>query len=112
MWNVPIKLMCRQHLLGEHLEMHMLLNTIKHTTRSLRGFIMNGFVKVHHIIHRHNELVNEMTRRGYNHKSPMNSNDQVKLYKAGNVDIKNNILILRERCEECKKLQEAYNESR
>ena len=29
MWLVPPQLMCDQHLLGEHLEMHMFIGTIR-----------------------------------------------------------------------------------
>ncbi len=103
MWNVQPQILCRKHLLGEHLEMHM-FRTAVISGKRITGFIMNGLVEVHNISKRHDELVEEMSKRGYNHRSPMGS---LITRPRGYVDIKKNILVLRERCEECRKLQEA-----
>lgn len=101
MWNIPTNLLCRKHLLGEHLEMHM-FRTAVISGKRITGFINNGLVETHNISKRHDELVEEMNKRGYNHKTPM---DTMITQPRGCVDIKKNILILRERCEECRKLQ-------
>ena len=100
MWNINPKKMCRQHLLGEHLEMHMFLGTLK-KKKSIKGYLDKGLVEVHNIKKRHDELVDEMKKRGYNHKSPLK---KFKLDKIGNVNIKNNKIELIKRCKECRKL--------
>ena len=69
---VDPKIMCRRHLLGEHVEIHMLVGTINRL-KSIRGFLDKGLVEPQSIEHRHASLVTEMTARGYNHKSPLPS---------------------------------------
>jgi len=100
MWNVNPKLMCRNHLLGEHLECHMFIGTIIQN-KSLSGYIEKGLVEVHNIIKRHDRLVFEMNKRGYNHKSPIK---KVKLWKEGKIDKEKNLKELSRRCLECRKL--------
>lgn len=71
MWMVDPKLQCRQHLLGEARECHALVGMINHGKRlSGTKYITTGLVEVHNIRARHDELAEEMTRRGYHHKSP------------------------------------------
>jgi hypothetical protein len=69
MWMVNPKIMCNQHLLGEHVELHMLVGNIKRG-RSIEGFL-SGLVDPSLVVQRHEEVVNEMVRRGMNHKSPL-----------------------------------------
>lgn len=38
MWMLPPQLLCRQHLLGEHKELHMLYGTLKRG-RSIASFL-------------------------------------------------------------------------
>jgi len=75
MWMVNPRFMCRQHLLDEHNELHMFVGTIQKADddleRKLKEYIENGLVEVHNIRSRHEELVIEMERRGYNHNSPL-----------------------------------------
>ena len=98
MWNVSPKLLCRKHLLGEHRETHALIGCISRG-KSIRGYIDKGLVEVHNIINRHNELVEEMVNRGYNHQSEIHT---CELWREGSVDVNANILELRKRCPECK----------
>jgi hypothetical protein len=98
MWNVHPKLMCRQHLLGEHLEMHMFQEHVRHN-RSLIGYVKNGLVEVHNIRKRHDILAEELLRRGYNHHSPMYP---APFYEAGEVSVLNSLHELQRRCTECK----------
>ena len=99
MWKVPPEYLCRKHLLGEHVEMHMFIGTINKDI-SINGYVKGGLVETQHIASRHDELVNEMEKRGYNHNSPINGwNCNMKL---GKVDIKNSINELKRRCPECK----------
>ena len=70
MWMVEPKLMCNQHLLGEHLELHMFVGTINNGT-SVEGYVKNNLLETRSLPSRHNEIVSEMIRRGMNHKSPL-----------------------------------------
>ena len=99
MWNVDVKGLCRQHLLGEHLEMHMFVGCIL-KGRSLKGYVNSGLVERHTIKIRHEMLAEEMSRRGYCHKSPL---PDYSLVVTGNVDSSNNLLELHRRCIHCRK---------
>ena len=98
MWNIDPKKLCRNHLMGEHVEMHKLVGNLT-KGRSIQGYIDLGLVEVHNIRKRHDELAVEMKRRGYNHKSPLPG---FKVYKAGKVDPARNRIDLRSRCKNCK----------
>ena len=99
MWCVDPEVLCRQHLLGEHLELHLFAGTIL-ANKSLKGYIKNGLVEVHNIRKRHRFLVREMKRRQYNHKSELPSFIAPIL---GKVDRKANLIELSRRCSECRK---------
>lgn len=70
MWMVAPEVMCRQHLLGEHVELHMLLGHLRRG-RHVRGFVDKNCIEVMALESRHEALVDEMTRRGYRHESPL-----------------------------------------
>lgn len=70
MWMVDPAIMCRQHLLGEHVECHMILSTLR-AGKSISGYIKNNCVEPHSIKIRHDQLFMEMKNRGYNHQSEM-----------------------------------------
>jgi hypothetical protein len=104
MWMVDPKVLCNKHLLGEHGEIH------KHR---------HNFVKQHSIAKRispvvqiepsamqtrHDELVEEMLRRGMNHQSPFEQPDISYLpvfQQQAVVDIQNSLNDLSNRCPEC-----------
>ena len=67
---VSPRLMCRQHLLGEHLEIHMFIGSLKRGI-SMDGFAKNNMIEPESLWARHDELVNEMIKRGYKHDSPL-----------------------------------------
>ncbi len=99
MWKVPPKFLCNQHLLGEHLEMHMFASAVKEK-KKIDGYLRNGLVEVHNIKKRHEELVSEMLRRGMHHYSPL---PKFRAYHAGKVDVKNSLRVLAKRCKECRR---------
>lgn len=70
MWLVDPKIMCRQHLLGEHVELHMFVGTIQKGI-SLAGYLRDQLLEPQSLKCRHLELIAEMEARGYNHKSPL-----------------------------------------
>jgi len=70
-WDISPTLLCRQHLLGEHRELHAIWSVI--TQRKI-GYSKHpetirwvGKLKALYI--RHKELVAEMEKRGYKHKT-------------------------------------------
>lgn len=69
---VPASLMCRRHLLGEHVEIHMLLGTLL-KGRSIAGFLDKGLLEPVSLKQRHDLLAVEMEARGYRHGSPISS---------------------------------------
>jgi len=97
MWLVDPSKMCRKHLLGEHVELHMLVGSLT-KGKNIQGFIKDGLVELHSIKSRHAILVDEMTRRGYNHKSELPNFIELKL---GKVDVQRNEIDLKTRCKEC-----------
>jgi hypothetical protein len=74
-WDVEPRLLCRQHLLGEHRELHGLWNilTIHGGTGgySQHPETLRWVDKTRALFARHEQLVDEMTRRGYRHHSPL-----------------------------------------
>lgn len=72
----PAKL-CRRHLLGEHRELHGLWSILKRNREGGEpGYLMhpetrrwNGNERA--LWRRHQRLVKEMERRGYQHRSPL-----------------------------------------
>ena len=70
MWNVDPRIMCRQHLLGEHVETHMLVGSISKRI-SLFGYATSNLLEVGKLRYRHDLLAKEMLRRGFAHNSPL-----------------------------------------
>lgn len=70
MWMTDPRIQCKDHLLGEHLEMHMFVGTLRRFT-DVSGYLRNNLLEPLSLRARHDELVVEMERRGYNHKSPL-----------------------------------------
>lgn len=76
MWMTPAAQMCRQHLLGEHVEIHMFIGAMVKGV-SMAGYCNSNMMEPGALVTRHRELVIEMERRGYTHRSPV-SEHQVK----------------------------------
>lgn len=104
MWMVDPKLMCRQHLLGEHVEIHMLAGSLRRG-KSIAGFLSKGLLAPQHMQQRHAELVIEMERRGMRHASPLRNVDG----PEGTVDVAASHLELTRRCKACREKQENQN---
>lgn len=99
MWGVEPSLLCQQHLLGEHVEMHMFQGTIRKGV-SLRGYIQGGLVEAHLVRERHDQLALEMLRRNLNHRSPLP--EFPAQAPAGNLDLEGNLQELSRRCAACR----------
>jgi hypothetical protein len=98
MWMVNPGVMCNQHLLGEHVELHMLAGTIKRN-KSIKGYL-NGLVQPSLIIFRHAQLVEEMARRNMKHKSAIDSVD-LGDFSAREISEQDNLVELERRCRQC-----------
>ncbi len=74
-WDVHPKHLCRKHLLGEHRELHGLWNILtKHQGKggySQHPETLRWVGKERALYARHEALVNEFTRRGYQHHTPL-----------------------------------------
>lgn len=110
MWLVDPKLLCRQHLLGEHRELHMFVGHIKRR-KDVAGYMYGGLLDPSKLQSRHAELAREMERRGYFDCSPLEEVDTSYIYGVACVDIEANLKDLASRCQECRRRQEeAQNE--
>lgn len=72
-WDVDPRLLCRQHLLGEHRELHAIWSVI---TKNRSGYSRHPETvrwrgKLAALYRRHDMQVAEMSRRGYSHMSPL-----------------------------------------
>ncbi len=72
-WDVPPSALCRQHLLGEHRELHGLWNIL---TQGKKGYAnhpetLRWVGRTKALWNRHQALVVEMEARGYHHASPL-----------------------------------------
>lgn len=70
MWMVDPRIMCRQHLMGEHIEIHMLIGSMKRA-KNLDAYIRDHLIQPRSIVKRHDEIVEEMLNRGWNHHTPV-----------------------------------------
>jgi hypothetical protein len=100
MWMVDPELLCRNHLLGEHLELHMLAGCLD-AGMKITGYIAHGLVDPGMVAERHAQLVTEMRSRGYKHASPMPSLPEKR--EKGHISPDANLRVLAGRCEECRK---------
>ena len=66
MWMCDPSILCRKHLLGEHLEIHKFRHVFV-KSYSIAG--RKGQIEPISMGIRHSELVEEMIRRGYTHNS-------------------------------------------
>jgi Pyrimidine dimer DNA glycosylase len=74
MWMCDPRMMCRSHLLGEHVECHMFLSAINNR-RKIDGYIRNNLLEPKSLSDRHLLIALEMIRRGYKHTSPFTDVD-------------------------------------
>jgi len=80
-WDIEPERLCRQHLLGEHRELHALWVIL---TRGKKGFSNHPETarwrgKLLALFRRHEALAAEMGRRGYRHGTPLPREEAVGL---------------------------------
>lgn len=81
-WDIPPSKLCTKHLLGEHRELHAIWNIL---TQNKSGYSKHPETlrwkgKLAALYLRHEELVKEMLRRKYNHKTELD-----RKYATGNL---------------------------
>lgn len=106
MWMVDPKIMCKNHLLGEHVELHMIVGSLN-KKKKMDGYANNNLLEINSIKDRHNKLVEEMISRNIRHNSILKDFDSSYLTnnivntKVDSIKSKNDLL---HRCIKCKKI--------
>ena len=72
-WDIAPENLCRQHLLGEHRELHAIWSVLINNKKgySFHPETLRWKGKLKALYHVHDEIVREMEKRGYNHNSPL-----------------------------------------
>lgn len=74
-WDIPPDKLCRQHLLGEHRELHAIWSILtknkKRYSNHTETVRWGGRLKALYL--RHEKIVQEMKKRGHNHYSPLDA---------------------------------------
>ena len=106
MWGINPKLLCRQHLLGEHNEIHKHRHNFvkKHSIAKRISPVVQ--IEPENMKARHDALVVEMIARGYNHNSPYEQPDLSHLKpeeRYAKINLSTSVSDLMQRCPECAK---------
>jgi hypothetical protein len=77
-WCVPVSELNRQHLLGEHAELHCIVGALLGHYRAYRNHpeTLRFKDRIEELYSRHQDQVAEMTKRGYKHNSPLPQGNQ------------------------------------
>src|SRR5262249_30687182 len=73
-WDIPVTRLCRQHLLGEHRELHAIwtyLTTDKGQSYRKHPETLRWKGNLGALQARHEQQVKEMAKRGWKHNSPL-----------------------------------------
>jgi queuosine biosynthesis protein QueD len=106
MWMCDPRILCRKHLLGEHTECHMFLGSLNKKI-SIDGYITNDLFEPLLLKTRHDALADEISKRGYNHTSPLIFNQDLifsylpKHYINHKINKRNSLFLLLSRCQTC-----------
>lgn len=102
MWMVDPKIMCRNHLLGEHRELHAIAGLIR-KKKSLDGYLSEGLIDPRLLQSRHLALSKEMSQRGYYDAESIGVLDlsYLRLEDRPYVDAEESLRILLSRCSAC-----------
>lgn len=104
-WMVNPGFMCNKHLLGEHVECHMLVGHLQRRRR-ITNYIRLNLLQPHSLRERHDQLALEMEDRGMVHASLLPEFDlsylpeEHRIYTVNAVD---SLIELSIRCPECKR---------
>lgn len=98
------------HLMGEHAELHMVIGSIRdhpHGIAIVEGHAEKGQINTALIQERHDALVAEMERRGIDHDTPMDYDDELDLGVIDttldpNIEQDSNLQQLMDECPACR----------
>ena len=105
-WDISPEKLCNQHLLGEHRELHaiwsILVNDKKGYSKHPETLRWKGKLKALYL--RHEQQVEEMEKRSFNHNSPLERKDALgrDMQKEYVDSVKEQIRILRKKGCGCK----------
>ncbi|MCL4430012.1 MAG: pyrimidine dimer DNA glycosylase/endonuclease V [Chloroflexi bacterium] len=77
-WCVPASELDRQHLLGEHAELHCIVGALLGKYQAYRNHpeTLRFKDRIDQLYFRHQEQVQEMQKRGYKHNTPLPQSNQ------------------------------------
>ena len=104
MWMVNPAIMCNKHLLGEHVECHMMVGHLQRKRRIV-NYIRRNLVEPKSLRERHDQLALEMGKRRMSHKSPLPEYDLSYLpkeHRLYRVNTEESLDELSRRCSECR----------
>ena len=108
MWMVDPSLLCKNHLLGEHYELHCIIGAIETNPEWVKRLIKHGYIEMDKIESRHRKLVRDGR---FKDKTPLkfDYSKVSKQFPPGEVDREKSIRDLKQRCEHCKRRIEDAN---
>lgn len=103
-WEIPPEFLCRNHLLGEHREIHRIFNVI---VNGKKGYSQHPETKrwrskLRALGRRHSRIALEMHSRKYNHRSPLPYIDDWPIQSTFINTPEEQIAILREKGCDCR----------
>jgi hypothetical protein len=77
-WCVPVSELDRQHLLGEHAELHCIVGSLLNKYKAYRNHPETRRFegRIEELYYRHAQQVEEMFKRGYKHTSQLPKSDK------------------------------------
>lgn len=110
-WFVDPRLLCDNHLAGEHSEIHQIVGYLRSGhLRKIVGHAVRGQLSTATLQGRHRLLVAEMDRRGWDHDSPLDYEDTLDLGRVRPHTCRAHRAELARRCGNCRALmQEAVD---
>jgi len=114
MWMVNPAVMCNRHLLGEHVECHMLTGHLRRK-RGIKNYIRLNLLQPSGLRERHDQLALEMKNRGMLHKSPLPEFDLSFLpeeHRVYTVNTRRSLTELSARCPQCRERLSVFSRSR
>ena len=109
MWMVDPRVMCNQHLLGEHVELHMTVGCLaKGYERTAYALAQMNLLELDNLGWRHADIRDEMLARGMNHQSPLTQSDIESGVYLGRVDVEESYREMARRCEDCRVKQQSW----
>lgn len=81
-WCVPLRELNRQHLLGEHAELHCIVGALQGKYKAYRNHpeTIRFQNRIEQLYDRHSQQVTEMHNRGYKHNSPISGSTRPYTY--------------------------------